>query len=200
MSRLSAAARTRGDGPDGDVAVVAPSIRRRLEGFVRPFGGRVYCHAPMDRPFSYDALARPDDGRDRWGASGTRTVYLASDPAVATAEYARHRPVGAPADARCLCSFRLQAVSVLDLRSDELLEVLGRPSGAMQFLDREIARRVAGAVRRGCLSQGLIVPSMAYLDRPERFNVVLFAECLGVDLERLLMDRQTVGDVTLRGS
>ena len=48
--------------------------------------------------------------------TGLRTAYLAGDPAVALAEYARSRDVGAPAEARCLCSFRLQAVSVLDLR------------------------------------------------------------------------------------
>jgi RES domain-containing protein len=153
----------------------------------------------MDVPFSYDALALPDDGRDRWGSSGTRTVYLAGDAGVALAEYARHRNAGAPADSRCLCSFSIQAVSVLDLRASEVMRLLGRSAAGPHFLDRQEARAVSGAVRAAGVCQGLIVPSMAYLDRPERFNLVLFVEHLGVELESLLTDRETTGEIHLSG-
>jgi hypothetical protein len=189
-----------GDPEDqGESFGVSASARRHLEGQIQPFGGVVHCHVPRDRPFSYSVLARADDGRDRWGTSGMRTVSLAGDPAVALAEYARHRDRGAPADSRCLCSFRLQAVSVLDLRIATVLELLGLQPGAAQFLDRQVARRVSRAVRDSRLCEGLIVPSMAYLDRPERFNLMLFVERLGVDLDRLLTDRETVGEIELRG-
>jgi RES domain-containing protein len=198
VARAPSASRGSRDDHGEHAAVVSASGRRRLEDLVRPFGGLVHCHVPMDRPFSYAALARPDDGRDRWGASGTRTVYLAGDPAVALAEYARHRDVGAPAERRCLCSFRLQAVSVLDLRAGEAIRILG-PSSAAAFLDRQEARRVSRAVRETGVCQGLIVPSMAYLDRPERLNVVLFVERLGADLESLLTDRETVGEIRVSG-
>jgi hypothetical protein len=40
---------------------------------------------------------------------------------------------------------------------------------------------------------------MAFLDRPERFNVVLFVERLGVDLEAILTDREQIGDLRIAG-
>jgi hypothetical protein len=187
-----------GDDQSSEAVVVSEFDRRGLEGRVQPFDGRVYCHIPTDVPFSYDALAAPDDGRDRWGASETQTVYLAGDPGVALAEYARHRKVGAPAESRCLCSFRLQAVNLLDIRGAQSTDLLGPSStGAHFFLDRQEARRLSRMVRDAAICQGLIVPSMAYLDRPERFNVVLFVEHLGAELESLLTDRETIGQIRL---
>ena len=50
------------------------------------------------------------------------------------------------------------------------------------------------------VSQGLIVPSMAFLDQPERFNVVPFVEWLRVDLPSQLTDREEIGDVRLTQS
>jgi RES domain-containing protein len=184
------------DNHGDEAVVVPPSDRAQLRNLVRPFGGFVHCHVPMDVPFSYAALARVDDGRDRWGSPGTRTVYLAGDPAVALAEYARHREIGGPSESRCLCSFRLQAVRVLDLRDGDAARLLGLTS-TQGYLHRQEARRVSQAARETGFSQGLIVPSLAFLDRPERFNVVLFVEWLGVDLETLLTDRETVGEVRM---
>jgi RES domain-containing protein len=188
-----------GDDHGTPAVVVAVSDRGRLEDFVQPFGGRVHCHAPLDRPFSFAALARPDDGRERWGSAGRRTVHLAGDPAIALAEYARHREPNAADDSRCLVSFRLQVVTVLDLRRPAVLAAVGLRPGLQQFLDRDLARRVSRAVRDADVCQGLIVPSVAFLDRPERFNVVLFIERLGVDLESILTDRETVGELRVAG-
>jgi hypothetical protein len=154
-------------------------------------------HAPSRETFSIDSLARPDDGHDRWGGPGRRTVFLASDSTVALAEYARQREPGAPDDRRCLYTLRLQAVATLDLRSRAVLETLGLEGSSRVFIDRVVARQVATAIRDADLCQGLIVPSVAFLDRPERFNVVLFAERLGVDLDALLRDPEVVGEVRL---
>jgi hypothetical protein len=41
---------------------------------------------------------------------------------------------------------------------------------------------------------------MAFLDRPERFNVVLFGEQLGRDVEGLLTDRRAAGEIRLEGT
>jgi len=176
---------------------VSAAARDRLADLVQPLDGRVYCHVPMGRPFSYAALARPDDGHDRWGSTGTRTVYLAGDDAVALAEYARHRDDAAPTDARGLCSLRLQTVRVLDLRDRAVTGPLGLRGDADRFLDRQVARRASQTVRDIAVCQGLIVPSMAFLDQPERFNVVLFVESLGSDLATVLTDRQIVGELRL---
>ena len=199
LKHTSTASRARRDLTPVD-AEDSARARERLADLVQPFDGRVYCHVPMDQAFSYAALARPDDGRDRWGVPGTRTVYLAGDPAVALSEYARHRDARAPADSRCLCSLRLQARRVLDLRDRAVTRLLGLPPGAGHFLDRHVARRMSQMVRDLGVCQGLIVPSMAFLDHPERFNVVLFVEWLGVDLATLLTDREDVGEIRLTAS
>src|SRR5688572_25218731 len=194
--RISAAATATVDHAREGVPVTI-SARDRLADLVQPFDGRVYCHIPMDRAFSHAALARPDDGRDRWGAVGTRTVYLAGDAAVALSEYARHRDDGPRADARCLCSLHLHPVRVLDLRDGAVTGLLGLPGDAGRFLNRQVARRASEMVRDTGVCQGLLVPSMAFLDQPERFSVALFVEWLGVDLANLLTDRQDVGELRL---
>lgn len=185
-----------GDGPD-TVAASAVFERRVLEDAAEPFGGLVYVHAPIGAPFSFDALARRDDGRDRWGTSGQRTVDLAGDPGVALAEYARRREPGAPADERRIVRLRLRAVTVVDLRRGSVAVALGLPSGARHLADRAVARRVARTVREADVCEGMIVPSMAFLERADRFNVVLFCERLGADLERILCDPEEVGRVRL---
>ena len=195
-THTSTAARAARDLAPVDAEVPA-AVRDQRADLVQPFDGRVYCHAPMDQAFSYAALARPDDGRDRWGATGTRTVYLAGDAAVALSEYARHRDAKAPADSRCLYSMRLQGVMVLNLRDSAVTRLLGLAPGAGQFLDRHVARRASQLVRDTGVSQGLIVPSMAFLDQSGRFNVVLFVEWLRVGLASLLTDRQIVGEIRL---
>ena len=193
------ASTTRPDDHGTDPVVVRVSDRGQLEDLVQPFGGRVHCHAPADRPFSHAALCRPDDGRDRWGGPGLRTVDLAGDPAVALAEYARRREPGAPGDSRCIWTFRLGAVTVLDLRRTAVTDSLRLEPGARLFLDRHVSRATSQAIRATGLCQGLLVPSMAFLDRPERFNVVLFGEILGVELETILTDGHVAGELRLRG-
>jgi hypothetical protein len=88
----------------------------------------------------------------------------------------------------------------LDLRAGEVAEILRLAPAAGRFLDRQEARRVSRAVRDTGVCAGLIVPSMAFLDRPERFNLVLFVERLGVDLAALLTDRETVGEIRVGGA
>ena len=185
-----------GHGPD-TVAASAVFERRVLEDAAEPFGGLVYCHAPVGVPFSFAALGRRDDGRDRWGTSGQRTVDLAADPAVALAEYARRRDPGAPADERRLMRLRLRAVTVVDLRRGSVAVALGLPPGSRHLADREVARRVSRTVREADVCEGMIVPSMAFLERADRFNVVLFCERLGADLETILCDPEEVGRVRL---
>ena len=49
----------------------------------------------------------------------------------------------------------------------------------VNYADRSVARRVAAALRarRDCV--GLLVPSLAFPDQPERGNLVVFAERVG---------------------
>jgi hypothetical protein len=52
------------------------------------------------------------------------------------------------------------------------------------ILDPEQCRGVADDARRRGV-QGLLVPSAAFLDRPERWNIVIFAERVA-DLNRVI--------------
>lgn len=180
--------------------MTAPSaVPADLEDAVRPFGGLVYCHVPAATRFSVDALPKPDDGHDRWGTPRERTVYLAGDAAVAIVEYARHRQPGAADDERRLMRLRLSAVTVLDLRLPAVAERLGMPNASGGVIDRQRARRIAADVRASGICQGLIVPSAGFVDRADRFNVILFAECLGRDLGTLVTEPEEVGRIRVAG-
>jgi RES domain-containing protein len=169
-----------------------PAVVSRL---VEPVAGEVYCHAPADRPFQLEALARPDDGADRWSSPGTSTIYLAGDPLVALAEFARHGDAARPDDRR-IVRLRLGPTPVLDLRRPAVVTAIGvdpERCGA----DREEARWLSAVVRETALCSGLVVPSMAFRDEPERFNVVLFAEAVG-SLDERLSEPTEIGRVTIR--
>ncbi|HEY8439099.1 MAG TPA: RES family NAD+ phosphorylase [Candidatus Limnocylindrales bacterium] len=169
------------------------AMLRRL---VAPINGDVFAHAPADRPFELEALAVPDDGHDRWSSPGTSTIYLAGDPLIALAEFARH---GDPrrSDDRRIVRLRLAPTPVLDLRRPAVLAAIGvdpERCGA----DRTEARSLSGAVRDAGICAGLVVPSMAFRDDPQRFNVVLFAEAVDSLADRL-REPAEIGRVTVRG-
>jgi len=166
---------------------------------VAPFGGRLSCHLPATETFSIERIARADDGHDRWGTPGRQTAYLASDRGVAVAEFARHFEPGASADARRIIDVRLQAVPVLDLRNAGVLSALGCPPSMRSGFDRATARRLSAMLRDLDICHGLLVPSMAFPDRPDRFNVVLFCERLQSDLSSFVFDVREVGAIRIEG-
>jgi hypothetical protein len=170
-----------------------------LARLVGPVGGAVYCHAPADRPFDLHALDRPDDPADRWSAPGARSVYLAGDPLVAVAEYARHGPAQTTADDRRLVRLQLRSVAALDLRAHVVRAALGLGDGLGAYADRDLARRHALAIRMAGISAAIVVPSMAFLDQPDRRNVVLFCERVDGGLESVLGDPVEVGRLQLGG-
>jgi RES domain-containing protein len=139
----------------------------------------LYCHAPVDVEFDPGALGDAGDGGDRWCEEGSPTAYLASDAGVAMAELARHHPPGGAAVERRIMRLepRPGAIRALvDLRDEAVLRAVGAPVDLARYLNRELARFVADVVRAEERHAGMIVPSMAFLDRPDRPNVVLFAE------------------------
>jgi RES domain-containing protein len=166
-----------------------------LATLVRPFSAEVWCHAPADRSFDLEALARDDDGRDRWSVPGLRTTYLAGDRAVALAEYARHASAADP-EARFLVRLRARGVAVLDVRRSEVACRLGIEDLRV-MLDREVTRGLTARLRsRSAGWQGLIVPSVAFLDDPQRWNLVLFCERLE-SLGSFLDSPRTAGRIAL---
>ena len=154
-----------------------------------PWSGTGYRHIPAGAGFDVlDTSVAARAGTNRWNERGDPTFYLAGDRAVALAEFARHlRESFSPAFARALVEralYRLQLRlgAVLDLRDVEVLRALGLTGDLRLFLDIGYARATANFVRRTSPAEGLLVPPMAFLDDPTRWNLVLFLEKLPRDL------------------
>jgi RES domain-containing protein len=164
-----------------------------------PEGGlKLFCHVPGDVPIDLDRLAQAGDASDRWNGPGEPTVYLASDPGVALAEYARHHaPDGSATVDRLVLRVALTDVRLVDLRRDAVRRSYGVADGPAAFLDKDVARRVASTVRGDGEAHGLIVPSMAFLDDLERGDVVLFGECLPGGLRACVRSFEVVGRLRL---
>ena len=159
-----------------------PAARRTVQLPLLAWDRPLYCHAPADEQFDPDALGSAADASDRWCVAGEPTAYLAADAGVALAELARHHPPGGTAVERRIMRIepRPGAVRALvDLRDAAVLRALGAPQELERYLNRELARFVAAAVRSDERHAGIIVPSMAFLDRPDRPTIVLFAERTG---------------------
>jgi RES domain-containing protein len=113
----------------------------------------------------WDAPALITIEGNRWSRSGQPTIYLAGDPGVALAEFARHMPAHGKMPQASVWTVDVSLEAVLDLRA-------GDPTWA---IDRERCRTEATEARL-CGAQALIVPSLAFLDGQDRVNLVVFVE------------------------
>jgi RES domain-containing protein len=147
-----------------------------------PWIGTAYRHIPAgdDRNIlDFRHAGRQPD--NRWNDAGEPTLYLAGDPGIMIAEWGRHFPLVFDEHARPATversvhrlSLRLQRVA--DLRDADLL-----PSATTSppFLDRDVTRSLARSLRAAGSVEGLIVPSIAFLDDLTRWNLVVFLDTL----------------------
>lgn len=154
-----------------------------LADLVRPWEGSAYRHIPADAGLDVRDLrfaGRRSDGRWHW--RGQPTLYLASDAGVAIAEFARHlaldRGGGVLPARRAVYQLGVRLDRTIDLRDAAVLELIGRDDAPRCWLDPRIARAVATFFRDALRVEAILVPSIAHLDRPSRFNVVCFLENL----------------------
>lgn len=174
-----------------------------LNGFLKPWSSRADRPIPAESPFGPLDLRFAGRGRNnRWNRAGERTLYLASDRGVIVGEFARHvRHDRAPAGEaqvveRRIYEMRARVDFALDLRDPTLCDILSLTNAPACFLDRDIARAVSGYARYATPAQALIVPSMAFLDQPERWILVLFLEKLPADPTVYLSSLSPVGTVS----
>lgn len=121
-------------------------------------------------------------GRNRWNEPDEPTLYLAGDPGVLVAEWGRQiresftDDVATQTIIRDVYRLRAHLNRVIDLRNSETALRFGVSDITSQFADRTVARSTAALVRSTTDTQGLLVPSIAFLDDLTRWNLVVFLE------------------------
>jgi RES domain-containing protein len=147
---------------------------------------QTFAHRGVVARSGSDSLSRiglVTTGGNRWSRPGEPTIYLGSDTSVALAEFARHLEPDSPVVGG-LWTVDVLLDRIVDLRNVDVRADAALPEDPRWLLDRERCRSLAAAFRvRG--AQGLIVPSVAFLDQRERWNLVVFADRLE-NLERLI--------------
>ena len=155
---------------------------------VKPWSGRALRHIPSGSP--YDVLDFRFAGRsaeNRWNERGDPTLYLAGDEGIVTAEWGRHFTVNRAAQLREMTverhvfALELSIDHVLDVRDEEVCAALSLGDAPHGFANVQVARATANFVRSTTRAQALLVPSMAFLDDPARWCLVVFLEKLPAD-------------------
>jgi hypothetical protein len=149
------------------------------------WSGNAFRHLPAGPRFDVlDFRTAGQYALNRWNVSGEPTLYLAGDEGVLIAEWGRHFQVDRPPDLRspaverAVYRLSLTIDRVLDLRSPEVWRLLSLQDAPGCFADRSLARATATYIRRTTSAQALLVPPIAFLDQPDRWNLVLFLEKL----------------------
>lgn len=117
---------------------------------------------------------------NRWNLPGQPTLYLASDIDVAWAEWARN--LGSLTEhlrnSRALYRIAVRLSTLVDVRDDAVARHLHVHHDPNWYFDPTTSRALATEIRLQHAVQGMIVPSIAFPERHDRFNVVLFLERL----------------------
>lgn len=168
---------------------------------IGPWSGIAYRHLPHTvrkadvLDFTYAGRA-PDN---RWNVKGDPTLYLACDTDVALAEWSRHfgqntNPTLAHVPLkRTLWQLTLDIPRVLDMRSADVWDELQLTNTPYCFLDLSIAQTVGTYLRRVTDAQALLVLSVALLDKPDRWNIVLFLDKLPQDTGQFITRLTRIG-------
>jgi RES domain-containing protein len=153
------------------------------EALLTRWSGLAYRHVPTADPAAVlDTQPSALRGVGRWHSSGEHTLYLAGDRAIVLAEFARHmldqRPAGATRGLRVRHIFQLRVdlERVVDLREPAVRDALRIGDDPAWIRDIARTHAVAGVLRHDSPAQALLVPSMAFVDQPERWNLVIFRE------------------------
>jgi RES domain-containing protein len=147
------------------------------------YAGPASLAGPASARLTADAMLTTEG--NRWSAPGEPTIYLAGDPGVALAELGRHAP--ADPEASRVWSVRVELDRVVDLRTDR---------DSARLFDRAHCRTLATRLRTADACEGILVPSVAMLDRPDRWNLVVFTDRLRRPLSNAVRPDDAVADVT----
>lgn len=171
-----------------------------LDDWLAPWTSIAFRHVPAGSPYHVLDFRYAGRGLDnRWNEPGEPTLYLASDVGVVIAEFGRHfevhrtPPLRSAAVERTVYRLEVTIGRLFDLRKPELWQVLSLREAPSYFADRDIARAVARYLRVTTAAQGFMVPSMAMLDKVDRWVMVIFLEKVPRDPGRFVTSVQIEG-------
>jgi RES domain-containing protein len=161
--------------------------------FIAPWQGAAYRHIPAHSPYGildFRYAGRSPD--NRWNRAGQPTLYLAGDYGVVLAEHGRHfdheRAARDPGYLQLRELYRLDVTvdALVDLRNLDLCRLLSLRDPPACFLDKALARAIADYLRQSTRAQGLLMPSVVFLDDPSRWSCILFLEKLPARPEQFI--------------
>lgn len=153
-----------------------------LEDLLHPWSGVGLRHVPAGSTRSVlDARYAGVSSTNRWNEVGAPTFCFGSDIAVVVAEFARHinaeLPVGAPErQVRRIYRVPIKLDRMIDLNDPRATEILGIRPIRGWIGDLPTTRATVRFLRQHVDVQGLIVPSVPFLDVPGKWNVVVFLD------------------------
>ncbi len=175
-----------------------------LRELTRPWTGPVLRHIAAGSPRSIlDDTWIGHAPTNRWNEAGTPTYYFAVDVGVTIAEYARHLAGELPDGvserlARSLWKVNANLESVLDLTEPAIVAAAGAGPINDWILDLDVTRKTATYLRAQVERlQALLVPSVAFLDQPARFNLVVYRD--RIDLSAVFDRPEYIRDFVLEG-
>jgi RES domain-containing protein len=144
-------------------------MARMVDALIESIRPTAYVYGPSVPRLDPETIAG-GAGNERWSRDGQLAMYLGLSPAVVLAEWARHLD---PDSAMTVWRLALRDVRVIDLRRPAVRDALALPRDPAWALDRGRTQAAADMIRGGLPVDGLIVPSVAFLDRPEEGNLVV---------------------------
>jgi RES domain-containing protein len=141
-------------------------------GLTTPLTARLYAFGPDDERLDPERLVTAAEP-GRWNDAGAPAIYLPADPGVLLAEWGRAFGVERPFDV-ALWSVVASLARALDLRRPVVRAALDLPEPAAWILDPDQTRDLAADARYRGGVDGLVVPSAAFLDDPDRWSLVAF--------------------------
>ena len=153
----------------------------------RPWSGELLRHRPRASTRSVlDDTYLGMAGDNRWSALGLLAYYFALDVGVLVAEHARHIEADLPGThgdrlERSVFRVPVELEVVLDLTDPAVVGAMGAGAINAWILDLRATQAAASHLLsqvRGL--QGLIVPSVAFLDQHARFNIVVYRDTIDV--------------------
>ncbi len=163
-----------------------------LQPLIKSRSGYGVRHIPDGAYNVYDFSRAGVATDNRWNRQGEPTLYLASEKDVALGEWSRHLQVERSVELvknvkrRKVYRFEVKLTSTIDLCDRYVWQALSLQDAPNCFLNKDTARAIAGFIRHTTQVEAIFVPSVVFLDRPDKWVLVVFLEKLSTNFYEFL--------------